>query len=219
MSDSNQTVNMSSANSASLSDNTSNSSSLFSGKNLIILILVILVVMSLIGINLLLWTGNLISDLGEGLGPILKDFLASIGFTTGTIIKGSADVIADTTELGIDIAKGTTHSIGDLLISSNHPGLDESKQTSLSEVIGIPKFQYSQQTSPPKPIQSSEPTVTPISSQKPKAGWCYVGDFSGLRGCAEVTENDKCISGMIFASKSECLNPNTDLEESTESFF
>jgi len=139
-----------------------------------------------------------------------------IGFTIGSLINGSADVVANTTELGIDIAKGTTHSIGDLLINSNHPGLDESKQTSLSEVIGVPKFQHSQQTQQPQPIQSSEPTVTPISSHKPKAGWCYVGDFSGLRGCAEVTKNDRCLSGIIFASKSKCLDPEKDAEHSEE---
>jgi hypothetical protein len=172
-----------------------------------------LVVFSLIGINLLLWSGNLLADISSSFGPAFKDLLSLIGFTTGSIINGSADVVANTTELGIDIAKGTTHSIGDLLINSSHPGLDESKQTSLSEVIGIPRFPQPQQ---PQPIQSSEPTMTPIGSYKPKAGWCYVGDFSGTRGCVEVTESDKCLSGMIFASKSKCLNPDNAEDNSDQ---
>jgi hypothetical protein len=212
MSESNQTMNMSGTTPTPDSGNTSIFASLFSGKNLIILILVVLVILSLIGINLLLWTGMIVGDVSTTLGPAFKDLLSTLGFTAGTLIKGSADVIADTTDLGVDIAKGTTYSIGDLLINSSSPGIDESKQVSLSEVIGVPKLQQVQNTpsqqTQPQPIQSSEPTVTPIGSQKPKAGWCYIGEFSGLRGCTEVTENDKCMSGMIFASKQACLNPD-----------
>ena len=212
MSESNQTMNTSGTTPTPDSGNTSIFASLFSGKNLIILILIVLVILSLIGINLLLWTGMIVGDLSTTLGPAFKDLLSMLGFTAGTLIKGSADVIADTTDLGIDIAKGTTHSIGDLLINSSNPGIDESKQMSLSEVIGVPKLQQTQ----PQPIQSSEPTVTPIGSQKPKAGWCYIGDFSGLRGCTEVTENDKCMSGMIFANKQSCLNPDVNPEQENQ---
>jgi hypothetical protein len=130
-----------------------------------------------------------------------------IGFTTGEIINNSADIVANTAGLGIDIAKGTTHSIGDLLINSNTPIIDSSKHVSLSEVIGIPRYDYSLNFKP-TPVQSSEPILTPISSQKPMAGWCYVGDFSGSRGCVKVSEHDRCMSGQVFANQSECLNPN-----------
>jgi hypothetical protein len=129
-----------------------------------------------------------------------------IGFSVGSIINGSADVVAGTTELGIDIAKGTTHSIGDLLINSANPGVDPSKQYSLSDIVGV--WNYPIPKPEPTPVQSSEPTVTPISTQKPKAGWCYIGDFSGARGCVEVTDHDKCMSGLIFASQPECLKPS-----------
>jgi len=40
------------------------------------------------------------------------------------------------------------------------------------------------------------------------AGWCYVGDYNGVRGCVDVNEHDKCMSGQIFANQSSCLNPN-----------
>jgi hypothetical protein len=127
-----------------------------------------------------------------------------IGFSAGNVIKGSADVVAGSADLGIDIAKGTTHSIGDLLINSTNPGIDASKQVSLSNVVGVSRM-INQPAVEPQPVQSSNPTVTPINTQKAKAGWCYVGDFSGTRGCVEVTEHDKCMSGQIFANKAECL--------------
>lgn len=180
---------------------------LFSNKNAIIIILLILVILSLIGINLLKIVGILIADITEPLVPAFKDLLALIGFTAGGLLNGSADVVAGTTTLGIDIAKGTTHSIGNLLINSTNPGIDPSKQSSLSEIFGVPLPTFKGLTASAQPIQSSEPTVTPISTQKPKAGWCYVGDFSNARGCVEVTEHDKCMSGQIFASQSECLKP------------
>jgi hypothetical protein len=182
-----------------------NSQSLFSGKNLIIIILLCLVILSLIGINFLNWVVDLLMQIIEVILPSIQDLLAMLGFSTGTIIKGSADLVADTAELGIDIAKGTTHSIGDLLINSNNPGIDESRQISLTEVINTPNINFSSQ---PQPAQSSEPIMTPICSQKPMAGWCYVGDYNGVRGCVDVNEHDKCMSGQIFANQSQCLNPN-----------
>jgi hypothetical protein len=182
--------------------------SLFSNKNVIIIILLILVILSLIGINLLKILGFIVSDITDPLVPAFTDLLSMIGFSVGSIINGSADVVAGTTELGIDIAKGTTHSIGDLLINSANPGVDPSKQSSLSDIVGVWNYSGSTPTSEPTPVQSSEPTVTPISTQKPKAGWCYVGDFSGARGCVEVSEQDKCMSGLLFASQSECLKPS-----------
>lgn len=181
-----------------------NSSSLFSGKNLIIIILIGLVILSSIGINFIDWVLNLILRIINAIIPSIKDLLRMVGFTAGGILKGSVDLVADTAELGIDIAKGTTHSVGDLLMNSTKPGIDESRQISLSEVISIPNIKFSKQ---PHPVQSSEPIMTPISSQKPMAGWCYVGDFNGVRGCVDVNEHDKCMSGQIFANQTECLKP------------
>jgi len=207
------TANTSSQYSESVESSSQNTSAfdsitgLFSNKNAIIIVLLILVILSLIGINILTLTGAIISDITDPLSPIVKGVLSSLGFTTGNIIKGSADLVANTANTGIDIAKGTTHSIGDLLISStNHSGgIDASKQISLTEIIGVSSAKGPSIN--PQPVQSSEPTVTPIGTQKSKAGWCYAGDFSGTRGCVEITEHDKCMSGQIFANQSECLKP------------
>jgi hypothetical protein len=179
---------------------------LFSNKNLIIIILLVLVILSLIGINILTLSGTIISEITDPLSPIVKGILSSLGFTTGNIIKGSADLVANAADTGIDIAKGTTHSIGDLLINStNHSGIDTSKQISLTDAIGISNMKGPSIN--PQPVQSSESTVTSIGAQKPKAGWCYAGDFAGSRGCVEITDHDKCMSGQIFANQSECLKP------------
>ena len=180
----------------------------FSNKNTIIIFLLVLLLLSFIGINLLALSGKLVADITTPLAPAFKSLLSMIGFTLGNLINGSADLVANTADVGIDIAKGTTHSIGDLLIqTTNYGEVDFSKQLSLSDVIGVQKLR-SAVANTPQPAQSTTPIVTPISTQKAKAGWCYVGDFSGARGCVQVTEHDKCMSGQIFASQSECLKPS-----------
>ena len=204
MSEVNQTANVSSTTTANSS---SMFSYLFSNKNVIIIVLLVLLILALIGINIFAVVGNVVSNILMSVFSVVQSVLSMIGFTSGEIIKNSADIVADTAELGIDIAKGTTHSIGDLLINSNKPGIDSSKQISLSQAVGIPSFDYSSKFKP-TPVKSSESIVTPISSQKPKAGWCHVGDFEDSRGCVKVSEHDKCGSGQIFASKLKCLNPN-----------
>jgi hypothetical protein len=192
-----------------VSDNSSifdSMSGTFSNKNAIIIILLSLLILSLIGINLFRLLGIIVDEIVTPLVPSVRNLLSMIGFTTGVIIKGSADLVANTTTLGVDIAKGTTHSIGDMLISSTNPGIDSSRQISLTDVIRVPNLNYP--INSPQPVQSSASTVTPINTQKPKAGWCYVGEFSNSRGCVEVSEHDKCMSGQIFANQSECLKPS-----------
>jgi len=47
-----------------------------------------------------------------------------------------------------------------------------------------------------------------LKTIKAKAGWCFVGEEKGFRNCAEVGENDKCLSGDIFPTSQVCINPS-----------
>jgi len=181
---------------------------LFSGKNAIIIILFGLVVLSLIGINLLNITGNLMDGLLHIFGPSIKNLFAMLGYSTGELINDSADVAASAAVLGVDIAKGTTQSIGDLLINSSKGGMNEADKRRLDDALNSPRCDKDEQDQEPAPVQSSEPTVAAIGSQKPKAGWCYVGDYAGSRGCVSMTEHNKCMSGQVFQTQAACLSPD-----------
>jgi hypothetical protein len=37
-----------------------------------------------------------------------------------------------------------------------------------------------------------------------KAGWCYIGEEQGYGVCANVQQNDKCMSGQVYPTESEC---------------
>jgi hypothetical protein len=196
-------------NATELSDPNWNFGELFSGKNTIIIILLVLVILSLIGINLLNITGNLVDGLVHIFGPTIKNLFAMLGYSTGELINDSADVAASAAVLGVDIAKGTTHSIGDLLINSSKGGMNESDKRRLDDALNSPRCDKDkEQDNEPVPVQSSEPTVAAIGSQKPKAGWCYVGDYAGSRGCVSMTEHNKCMSGQVFQTQAACLSPD-----------
>ena len=37
--------------------------------------------------------------------------------------------------------------------------------------------------------------------------YCLVGEYHNKRGCIEVADGDKCMSGQVFPSQQLCLNP------------
>ena len=45
--------------------------------------------------------------------------------------------------------------------------------------------------------------TTPSSK---KAGWCLVGEYQGRRGCIEISDYDKCLSGKVFPNQGACMN-------------
>ena len=101
MSEVNKSANLSSTS----ADNSMSSgfSYLFSNNNIVIIILLVLLILALLGINIFASLANLVSNILNALLPALKSILSMIGFTSGEIIKNSADIVADTAELGIDI--------------------------------------------------------------------------------------------------------------------
>ena len=188
----------------SLNTNPINNSTnnLFSNKNLIIIVLVSLLFLSILGINILSIFGNAIQGISNIFGPLVLNILGFFGYTTGTIIDKGADVTSDVAKAGIDIAEGTLHSVGDLL--KNTGNLTDTKyKTNLDNALNsapTPKVE------PPQPTPGENPIQKSIASGK--TNWCLVGEYLGRRGCIEIGENDKCLSGQVYPSNAICLNPS-----------
>jgi hypothetical protein len=153
--------------------------SLFSTKNTLIFILVVLLLFSLLGINILGLIGNFITNIVQTLKPLVLQILSMFGFITGTVMDKSADVI---------------HSGGDLILNASMPNLNNAIQSQ-----GV--FKNNQ----PSPDSTTNPIQNPISSGK--ANWCLVGEYQGKRGCISITDSDKCLSGQVFPNQQMCLNP------------
>jgi hypothetical protein len=163
----------------------------FSGKDMVIAVLVSLLVFSFLGINLLANADAIIKYITD----IFKPFLQMLGYSAGTLINKTSDVAADTTKIGVDIAEGSIKNIGNLLIdASDHE---------LETTIDKPKLNKVNQ---PESDSTANPIQNPIA--KSKGGWCLIGEVSDRRGCISVKDEAKCMSGQVFPTQKMCLNPN-----------
>jgi len=185
-------------------ENTQNQSQ-FISNNKIIIILSVLLILSFLGINILDVLSNIIKATIAILGPPVAQLLAVFGYTSGTLINKGADVVSDTAKVGIDIAEGTVQNIGNLLISASSGNVP----TNLTQInpLDIKLNQDKQISTPKQPVEDTaeNPIQKPISSSK--SGWCLIGEYENRRGCIEVGEQDKCLSGQIFPNQKMCLNP------------
>jgi hypothetical protein len=178
------------------------SESMFSNKNFIIILLVILLVFSFLGINILTILGNVVQTFIQILGPLVSQILSIFGYTTGTVLNKTADVVADTAKTGIDIAEGSIQSVGNILRNASNPHVDENAKINLDMALNDGRVLSGE----PQADSSENPIQRPITSGK--QGWCLVGEYQGKRGCIEVGQHDRCLSGQVFPSQKMCLNPN-----------
>ena len=182
-----------------------NMSSLFENKNLFIIILIGLLLLSILGINILAISGNILQTITNIFGPMISQILSIFGYTTGTILNKSADIVGDTAKTGIDIAEGTVHSVGDLLKNASDANVNADAKRGLDDAINRANRDREHRYEEPKPDHSDNPIQNPITSSKNQ--WCLVGEYQSKRGCIEIGESDKCISGQLFPTQQMCLNP------------
>jgi hypothetical protein len=137
------------------------------------------------------------------LGIFFYDFVSNFLYSTGWFIGKTSDIVANTGEATIDIMNDAVQSGSDLLIKA-------SKKTSADNVIKTDNNvkQESERKTPqePSPDSATNPIQKPIASGKTQ--WCLVGEYQGRRGCIEIGDSDKCMSGQVFPSQYTCLNPN-----------
>lgn len=170
-------------------------------KNLLIVILILLLIFSFLGINILNILGNFIQTIIGVFGPLVSQILSVFGYTTGVIIDKSADVVTSVGTAGVEIAGGTLNSVGDLLISASQGNINQQAKNQLDQSLNGSGYASRQA----KPDSTANPIQNPISSNKTQ--WCLVGEYQGRRGCIEVADQTKCLSGQIFPSQQMCVNP------------
>lgn len=92
-------------------------------KNYLIIFLLLLTLFSLLGINLLSEAGDGFEWGITGVVPYIKKVLGIIGWSTGSVINVSTDIVSDTARAGIDVAEGSVQSVGNLLQSASKGGM------------------------------------------------------------------------------------------------
>lgn len=171
--------------------------------NVLIFILIVLVLFSFLGLNILTVLGDSLQNFSNIISPFIKQFLVAFGYSTGEILNKSTDVTSDAAKIGIDIADGTIQNVGNLL-KKGASDLEGSEKPPLDQKLNSKE---SKETKPKevKPDTSENPIQKPITAEK--MNWCLVGEYENKRGCVSVTDSDKCLSGQIFPSQQMCLNP------------
>jgi len=169
-------------------------------QNALIIILLILLIFSLLGINLLSIFGGVFESGVNVVKPIVLQVLSIFGYTTGSLINTTADAVSDTTKTGIDIAEGTIQSVGNLLIDASKANTPDE----LKKAVHFSPLELNGKHEP-RPDESSNVIQKSITSGKTQ--WCLVGEYQNKRGCVEVGKEDKCMSGQVFPSQMSCMNP------------
>lgn len=179
------------------------SESIFSGKNGIITFLVLLVILSFLGINLLVVSGNIFDQLKDTFLPWVEKLFAMFGYSGAILLDKTADASTDAIKFSADIANGAVGSLSDLMIKASKQKLDGDEQLSLDKTLTFNKPLCS---SSPQPDSAVSNTQTPISSGKQQ--WCLVEENGAQRQCLAIDQMDKCMSGQVFPTQRMCLNPN-----------
>lgn len=181
--------------SSSLPSASTDSTGGFSNKTIII-ILCIFIFLVLLNPSI----GNIFRNIAAIAYNLIMKILSLFGYVTGSAINVTADVTSDVARAGVDIAEETLHSVGNILTGTpgqqQLPDLDKKLNTS---TIGQQNAQI------PSPDTTENPIQNQISQEK--SSWCLVGEYKGRRGCIEVSEHDKCMSGQVYPSQKMCLNP------------
>ncbi len=167
-------------------------------RNLIIIGLIVLLILAVLGINLLSISGNVLQYTTDIFEPLVFKVLSLFGYGAGTIINKTADVAGDTSKLGIDIAEGTVHSIGDLLKNASNPNIDNETRKNLDDAINIANRPFERREE--KKEEKKEGFINMHS-------WDYDGENQQKHGYINIDDYAKSISGQVFPSQSTALNP------------
>lgn len=96
-------------------DTSSSSSGSSFNKNMLIVILLLLLIFSFLGINIVTILGAFLQIITNIFAPLVIQILSIFGYTAGTVIDKSSDIIADTSISGIGLANGVFNDVGELL--------------------------------------------------------------------------------------------------------
>ena len=169
-------------------------------KNIIIIFLIILLVLSFLGINIFIIIGNLINIIVQLVGPFLVNILSLFGYTVGSTIETSTDILTNVTKTGIDVAGGTIHSISDLLKNASTNNVDPSIKNVLDNKLNTGSQPATKKEGFDNDY-SFNSLQNPISCNK--NNWSLINDDKYVT----LNKQNETLTGQIFPTQKMALNP------------
>jgi hypothetical protein len=196
------------------SSSSSTSESLFDGlKNISLTTwLIIILILAFLGFNIFIYLAKGTQDISNFFGPFFQKIFGSTIALTGQAVdvaaEGSKAVISGTAEAvntglsavqDITPNKANSSVSGEPIVKQNPNKVDNNtlnKALNTSKVQQVPNLNDPESDQADSSIQGGG-----------KSGWCYIGMDRGFRSCAQVNDNDICMSGDIFPTQEICVNP------------
>jgi hypothetical protein len=165
-------------------------------------IVLLLVILSILGINILGYTERVIQYIIGLITPILKYFGYSVISITDTTLKRSNIGTKFISDSVTDAATSVVDDIGELM------GYNQTTQTQVPN--NSIQIKYGNETDDDSTGVADDTTsdVQRGSMSKSKPGYCYIGTDRGVRTCVKVSQYDKCMSGEIYPRMDVCVNPS-----------
>jgi len=123
-------------------------------------------------------------------------------------ISTMVDLLQTLLTSSIGLAASTSTGIVDNTADGTDVIVDKLSGSSKKKITSPPKASESN-ASDPKPSESTKTSTKKspepdesTSSVQSKSGYCYVGDWKGVRSCVKV--NGACESGKVFSTEAEC---------------
>lgn len=194
--------------------------------------LIIILILALLGINIFVYLAKGTEAASYIVNNIFGPILRWLGYNVVETGKTTLDVSLTGTKAALDIVSGTAKGAVTGAISGATAGAEKAR----SEAEPTPK--PAQGSHDGVPVQDTiqqqgsqigwnndnldkalshaqyggdvhpDDSLSSIQASSGKSGWCFIGEQQGIRSCAELGVNDKCMSGDVFPSRDICMNPN-----------
>jgi hypothetical protein len=189
---------------------------------------IVILILALLGINIFAYLAKGTQDLATIFNDIFAPILRLFGYTTLETTKQVVENTATGTTAGVntlaDASVGAIDKVEQVggASQTNVKGQMATSSQSGSSILTQSQLDKQEATLEQRQQDSLEKALSSASQGtevKPddsissiqttgKAGWCFIGEDSGVRACSQVGVNDICMSGDIFPSQEICMNPN-----------
>ena len=177
--------------------------------------LIIILILAFLGFNVFVYLAKGTQSVTNFFGPLVKMIVGLTAVITGDVV----DVAAEGTKTVVDATAGTidkgltaVQNITPNTPNSNFKAQPSQPQQAQPDLMANNTLNKALNTSQSKQTSSTDFQADESSSNiqggTSKSGWCYIGEDRGFRSCAQVGDNDKCMSGDIFPTQEVCVNPN-----------
>lgn len=176
--------------------------------------IIIIMLMTFLGFNVFVYLAEGTQNITELLASVIKKVFGVTIAVTGNTIDMTAEgakTVVDTTAKTIDA--GLT-AIQDITPNSSTMKGASSTQPVAPDIMQQSGLNKALNNATSNSASSSSSSFFPSSDYEAeeshsslKSGWCYIGEDRGYRTCAQVGQNDMCMSGDIFPTHEVCINP------------